>query len=60
LFQLGNGFDEEARGHVRAYWARSLALYLHDRNALNVADPLMEKLLRTALFSTAFWRSHRV
>lgn len=56
LFELGYGFDEAARGDVRAYWARSLALYLHDRGALNVADPLMEKLLRTTVLAATFWR----
>lgn len=57
LFPLGYGFDTAARSDARSYLARSLALYLHDRKALNVADPLMEKLLRSTLFSAAFWRS---
>ena len=56
LFELGYGFDKAARDDVRAYWARSLALYLHDRGALNAADPLVEKLLRTTVLSSAFWR----
>ena len=60
LFPLGYGFDEAACGDVRAYFARSLALYLLDRRALNVADPLIEKLLRTALLSDAFWRSRKM
>ncbi len=59
LFELGSGFDEAARTSSRAYWARSLALYLHDRGALNVADPLMEKLLRTTVLAATFWRSSK-
>ncbi|MEM4724162.1 MAG: hypothetical protein QXP01_04050, partial [Candidatus Hadarchaeum sp.] len=55
LFRLGYGFDAEACRDVRSYFARSLALYLHDRRALNVADPRMERLLRTTLFADAFW-----
>jgi hypothetical protein len=55
LFALGYGFDTEACRDVRSYFARSFALYLHDRRALNVADPQMEKLLRTTLFAEAFW-----
>ena len=60
LFPLGYGFDEAARTDVRAYFARSLALYLLDRQTLNVADPLMEKLLRTTFLSEALWRSRRM
>lgn len=57
LFPLGYGFDEAACSDARVYFARSLALYLHDRRTLNVRDPLMEKVLRTTLFSDAFWSS---
>ncbi len=57
LFPLGHAFDAAARNDAHAYFARSLALYLYDRRALNVADPLMEKLLHTTLCSDAFWRS---
>jgi len=60
LFPLGYGFDEAARQDVRGYFARSLALYLQDRRALNVADPHMEKLLRATVLSEAFWRSHQI
>ncbi len=56
LFPLGHGFDAQARADVRAYFARSLALYWHDRRALNAADPLLERLLRTTLCADAFWR----
>jgi hypothetical protein len=60
LFPLGHGFDEAACHDVHAYFARSLALYLQDRRALNFADPLMEKLLRTALLSQSFWSSQKM
>ncbi|MBM4429318.1 MAG: hypothetical protein FJ026_03095 [Chloroflexi bacterium] len=59
LFPLGYGFDVLAQQDQRNYLARSLALYWHDRSALNVADPLLERLLRTTLFSEAFWRSRQ-
>lgn len=55
LFSLGYGFDAEACRNARTYFARSLALYLRDRRALNMADPLMEKLLRTTLLADVFW-----
>lgn len=57
LFPLGHGFDEQSRTDVRTYFARSLALYWHDRHALNAADPLLERLLRTTLCADSFWRS---
>jgi hypothetical protein len=60
LFPLGYGFDMAARASARDYWARSFALYLTDREALNVADPLMERLLRTTLFWPVFWRSKQM
>ncbi len=59
LFPLGHGFDETACSDVRSYFARSFALYMHDRRALNIADPLMEKLLRTQLLAAAFWKRRR-
>jgi hypothetical protein len=60
LFPLGYGFDQAACVDVRSYFARSLALYLHDRRALNVADPQIERLLRTTILSNAFWRSRKI
>jgi hypothetical protein len=60
LFPLGYGFDEAACGDARTYFARSLALYLHDRRELNVADPQIERLLRTTVLSAAFWRSRKM
>nr|MBC7245382.1 hypothetical protein [Chloroflexota bacterium] len=56
LFSLGYSFDAEACRDARTYFARSLALYLRDRRALNITDPVMERLLRTTLFADAFWR----
>lgn len=56
LFPLGYGFDTQACTDARTYFARSWALYWHDRRALNVADPLLERLLRTTLCADAFWR----
>jgi hypothetical protein len=56
LFPLGHGFDAQACTDARTYFARSLALYWHDRRALNAADPLLERLLRTTLCAEAFWR----
>lgn len=57
LFPLGYGFDKAACTDAQTYFARSLALYLHDRHALNVADPQIERLLRTTVLAEAFWRS---
>ena len=59
LFPLGYGFDKAACREAQSYFARSVALYLHDRRALNVADPQIERLLRTTVFSGAFWRSRQ-
>jgi hypothetical protein len=56
LFPLGHGFDLPARTDAHTYFARSLALYWHDRRALNAADPLLERLLRTTLLADSFWR----
>ena len=56
LFPLGHALDAAAGASPRAYWARSVAQYLSNRNALNLADPLMERLLRSTVFAGAFWR----
>jgi len=60
FYPLGYGFDEMACSDPHAYFARSFALYLYDRRSLNVADPLVEKLLRRTLFSDAFWHSRKM
>ncbi len=59
LFSLGHGFDETARSEAHSYFARSFALYLHERRALNIADPLLERCLRTTLFWAPFWREEQ-
>jgi len=59
LFPLGYGVDEVARENPRDYFAQSWALYWQDRERLNVADPLMFKLLRNTLLAAAFWKELR-
>jgi len=55
-FPLGHAFDVAASVNPRAYWARSVAQYLYNRSALNLADPLMERLLHSTVFAGDFWR----
>lgn len=55
IFALGYAIDEEAAVDRHAYLARSLAWYVTDRRALNVADPQMERLLTHSLLSEPFW-----
>lgn len=54
-FHLGYAPDA-ARCDPHAYFAWGLAAYLGDRLALSVADPGLERLLTTTLFSASFWR----
>ena len=56
LFALGYGIDPVARSSQRGYFARSLAWFCRDRQALNVSDPQMERWLRNTIWSPAFWR----
>jgi hypothetical protein len=49
----------EAAPDPRAYFAWGLASYLADHQALNAADPGLERLLRTTLFDPAFWRQDK-
>ncbi len=56
LFALGYGVDEIARSGVRDYFAQSLAIYCRDRQRLNVADPQIEKWLRSTLWNKTFWQ----
>ncbi|MGC8838187.1 MAG: hypothetical protein ACP5UM_07205 [Anaerolineae bacterium] len=56
LFPLGYGVDELARSHPHFYLAQSLGWYLLDRQRLEVADPLLTRLLRTTLLDPAFWK----
>jgi hypothetical protein len=55
LFQLGYA-PGAAAGSPRTYFAWGLALYCTDRRALNLADPLLERLLRTTVMSSGFWQ----
>jgi len=55
LFALGYGQSEAAQRDPHAYFAEGLAAYCRDRRALNVADPLLERLLRRTIMNEAFW-----
>jgi len=58
LFKLGYAIDQIAAANPRQYFAQSLAWYIQNRRRLNVADPLIERLLRQTLFSENFcWRT---
>jgi hypothetical protein len=56
LFQLGYAVDEVAAAGGRDYFAQSLALYCRERRRLNVADPQIDKWLRSNLWHAGFWR----
>ena len=53
-FSLGYGPDAAA-DDPGLYFVWGLRLYLADRQALNVADPGLERLLDSPLFSPEFW-----
>lgn len=55
LFALGYGQSEAAQRDPHVYFAEGLAAYCRDRRALNVADPLLERLLRRTVMNEAFW-----
>lgn len=55
LFALGYGQSEAAQHDPHAYFAEGLAAYWIDRRTLNVADPLLERLLRRTVMNDAFW-----
>ncbi|RPI51054.1 MAG: hypothetical protein EHM56_10020 [Chloroflexi bacterium] len=57
LLALGYGIDAVARSSLRDYFAQSLALYCRERQRLNVADPQVEKWLRTTLWDESFWQA---
>jgi len=50
LASLGYGPDEP-----HAYFAWAFSRFWLDRQALNAADPLIERLLRTTICNEAFW-----
>jgi len=56
LFPLGYGADELTRSHPHLYLAQSLGWYFLDRRRLEVADPLITRLLRTTLLDEPFWK----
>jgi hypothetical protein len=53
-FHLGYG-PEEIQDRPQAYFAWGLRTYLTDRQALNVLDPGLERLLRTTIMDSQFW-----
>lgn len=57
LFRLGYAVDPVAQSNVRDYFAQSLALYCHDRQRLNVADPQIFKWLRNTIWNEALWKT---
>ena len=56
LFALGYAVDPVAQSSVRDYFAQSLALFCLDRQRLNVADPQIEKWLRTTIWNEGAWK----
>ena len=56
LFALEHNPDPICRRSAADYFAQSLALYITQPRALNVADPNMHKLLQRSFFSETFWR----
>ncbi|HIC90051.1 MAG TPA: hypothetical protein EYP04_11715 [Anaerolineae bacterium] len=56
LFPLGYGLSQAAQNDPHAYFAEGFAYYCHDRRALNVVDPVLERLLRTTLMHERFWQ----
>ena len=53
-FALGYAPPEASSPH--AYFAWGLRIFLADQPGLSVIDPGLERLLRTTLFDSAFWR----
>ena len=47
----------EAGAEAHSYFAWGLRTYLLDRQSLNTADPGLERLLATTVFSDDFWRA---
>ena len=57
-FALGYADEEPARAAPTAYFTWAFARYCQGHQALAGADPLAHRLLRSTLFSEAFWRGH--
>ena len=56
IHSLGYGNKELGTESPRAYFCRTLWLYLRDPGRLNVLDPLVFRLYRHGLMAEAFWR----
>ena len=54
LCDLGYGQPRGVKLSLHRYFAEGLASYCRDRRALNVVDPLLERLLRRTVMSDAF------
>ncbi|MBX2998436.1 MAG: hypothetical protein KF893_07980 [Caldilineaceae bacterium] len=59
LFTLGYGLSEAGREDPHHYLAEGLWTAIHDRRRLNLADPKLDRLLRSSLLSPPFWRKFR-
>jgi hypothetical protein len=59
LFALGYGLSEAGRQDPHIYLAEGLWTAIHDRRRLNLADPKLDRLLRSSLLSAPFWRKFR-
>jgi hypothetical protein len=55
LHSLGYGRSEMAQRDPRVYFAEGLAAWCRDRQALNVADPRLERLLARTVMSETYW-----
>ncbi len=56
-FEAGYGRSEAAREQIDIYLAEGIAWYLVDRRALNIANPRLEKLLRSTLFRDDWYQA---
>lgn len=59
LFTLGYGLSEAACRDPHHYLAEGLWTSIHDRRRLNLADPKLDRLLRSSLLSSPFWQRFR-
>lgn len=50
--------DREARQSPEAYFRWAVAAYFDDAASLQATDPQAYRLLRSSLFSAAFWKGH--
>ena len=57
-FALGYADEEPARATPTAYFTWAFSRYCQGHQELAGADPLAHRLLRSTLFSEAFWRGH--